>query len=136
MNQSRYQQLLQRRFGQTNSPMKTVSFKALDAQLGADDARREYQLKGLALDQSGRKTALGLARGRTDLANRAFKNELSDMKSANWLNAGGVALGLGQGILDRRQNDQIAEILRRQSRMFAPVGVNPNSESRMGLGGR
>ena len=136
MNQSRYQQLLQRRFGQTNRPMQTVSFKALDAQQGRDDAAREYQLKGLALDQSARKTSLNLAQGRNDLARRGFKNELSDMKAANWLGAGGVALGLGQGVLDRRHNDEMTELLRRQSRMFAPIGANPESQYRMGLGGR
>jgi hypothetical protein len=136
MNQSRYQQLLQRRFGQTNSPMQTVSFKALDAQQGHDDASREYQLKGLGLEQQGRDRSLKFARGRNDLANKSFKNELSEMKTANWLGAGGVALGLGQGILDKRHNDQMAEMYRRQQGYFAPVGANPNSRYRMGLGGR
>ena len=131
MNESRYQQLLQRRFGNTRSPMQTVSFKSLDAQVGADDARREMQLKGLGMEQTNRDRNLRFSRDNLGLQKKAYRNELSDMKSANWLGAGGAVLGLGQGIADKQGYDRLTEMLKKQQQMYA----TPNTSYMLGNAG-
>jgi hypothetical protein len=118
--------------------MKTVSYKALDAQVGADEAAREHQLKSLGLQQTNRDRNLRFSRDNIGLQKKAFRNELSDMKSANWLGAGGAALGLGQGMVDRKNYDRLAEMLRGQQKMIAPPNYGYGygvGNSRYGIGG-
>lgn len=145
MNQSRYQELLAKRFGQKGG-MTTVKTPGLDAFAGASEANRELSLGAAGLnkkrmDNSTRfaNQQLGLSRHNLSQRNKAFQDEKSNMNAANWVSGAGVALGLGQGLNEARQYRELTDMLNKQKKALVPPVQNYGYEHRnykFGLGGR
>ena len=142
MNISRYQQLLQQRFGQP-SAMKTSTAPDLDAALARGDNRRELQLgragmQKKAEDQSMKmgKERLGLNRAEFNMDMSNYKRDLSNMKTANWMNLGGIGLGLGQGMIERNRYNKAAELAEQNAEYLKNLTqkYNPAPVENYGLG--